>query len=64
MDSTRVLKLNDKENSFIRQKIILAKGPYLLRMSYAVDAGHSNLASIFIFWNGRKVKEILSVNDE
>ena len=63
-DSTRVLKLDDKENSLIRQKIILTKGPYLFRMSYALDAGHSDLASILIFLNGRKVKEILSINDE
>lgn len=33
-------------------------------MKYAIDAGHSDLASILIFWNGRKVNEIISANDE
>lgn len=60
--TTQIIELDGNQNNFMRQKINLRKGKYVIEIKYAARVGHVPSSAMSISWNGKAVKQITSTD--
>ena len=59
---TQVIELDGNQNNFMRQKLNLKKGKYVIEIKYAARVGHAPTSAMSISWNGKAAKQIASID--
>jgi hypothetical protein len=62
--TTQIIELDGNQNNFMRQKINLGKGKYVIEIKYAARAGHAPTSAMSISWNGKSAKMIAPTDEK
>ena len=60
---TQVIELDGNQNNFMRQRINLRKGKYIIEIKYAARVGYVSSSSMLMSWNEKVVKQIASTDE-